>query len=310
MSVADIARSPGTKTPIEKASAAKWIDEFEYIEPAMTTAVEQSLLDRLLSPHSSHEATQCAIVMAYHPIAAPTSPAFHGEIMTFANAYWLTTALAKPLATVTIASFEAPFRCPPPSSPWGELLNHFVSRAAPQLELDSGAPLVMEAGPELLLERGPELVLQPGGGETRAYSTFVELADWLELTQARTAALLGMGRTTPLAWKRNGHEPQPARARRLYQTHALVSTLLRRLGREEMRRWMDSGNPSPLDLIAEGDVTGADDLADELIFGTAPSRERVSAWVDEPIDTHAPAAEPTQGQPRRVRRRPPRRRTR
>lgn len=296
MSVADVVPSAGTKTPIEKASAAKGVvDEFEYVEPSRTTVTERSSLDRLLSPHSRRESTQCAVVMAYQPIAAATSPpAFQGEVKTFAYPYWLTIALTEPLATVTFASFEAPFRCPPPSSPWRELVNRFISGPEPQLEVDLDARLVV----------GPEL------GKTRAYRTFVELADWLGLTQAQTADLLGMGRTTPLAWNREGHEPQPARARRLYQAHALVSTLLRRLGSEEMHRWMEAGNPSPLDLIAEGDVTGADDLADELIFGTAPSRERLSAWVDEPIDTDVPSTKPTQGQPRRVRRRPPRRRTR
>lgn len=315
MSVADVMSPAGRKTPIEKASATKdVVDQFEHVEPTMTTAAAQSSLERLLSPHSRRESTECAVVMAYQPIAAATSPpAFQGEIKTFAYPYWLTTALTEPVATGTFASFEAPFRYPPPSSALRELVAHFVvSRPEPKPELDLGGRHLVETSPEFVLEVGPERVVEtePDAGTTRAYRAFVELADWLGLTQAQTADVLGMGRTTPLAWKREGHEPQPARARRLYQTHALVSTLLRRLGREEMRRWMESGNPSPLNLIAEGDVTGADDLADELIFGTAPSRERrMSAWVDEPIDAEAPTTKPAQDQPRRVRRRPPRRRT-
>jgi hypothetical protein len=197
----------------------------------------------------------------------------------------LTTALAEPLATATLTSFETQFRYPPQdASPFLELARHYVTRVQPQPD--------------------PEVA------ETRAYRTFVELADWLGMTQEKTANLLGMGRTTPLAWQREGHEPQPARARRLYQTHALVSTLMRRLGREEMRRWLEAGDPTPLALIAQGDVTGADDLADELIFGTAPSRERLGTWVEETTDRDPPAAQSTQGQPRRLRRRPPRRRRR
>ena len=145
--------------------------------------------------------------------------------------------------------------------------------------------------------------------QSRAYHAFTELTAWLGMTQEETAALLGIGRTTPLAWRR-GHEPQPARARRLFQTHALVKTLVRRLGTDEARRWLGRGTPSPLELIRSGDVAAADDRAETMIFGAAvPSR--LDAWVDNdaaaPAPTHAPdpAAAVT---PRRVRRRGPRRR--
>ena len=152
----------------------------------------------------------------------------------------------------------------------------------------------------------PSVPAQPA---SRAYRTFTELADWLGMTQAETAELLGMGRTTPLAWRR-GHEPRPARARRLYQAHALVSTLLRRLGREDASRWLVRGDPSPLDLIAAGDVAAADDLAEEVIFGNAPGQERLGAWIDESGTPDQQDAVGEAGTPRRVTRRAPRRRTR
>lgn len=305
MNVADFMSPARTRTSIEEEFTAKGgPDQFEYVEPSMTTAAEQSSLDRLLNPHGRREFTRCAVVMACQPVAGATSPpAFQGEVKDFARPYWLTIALTEPLATVTLTSFEVPFRCPPPSSPWRELVDHFVSRPEVQVPSALRGRSAVEARPELVLEPVSEL------GETRAYRAFVELASWLGRTQAETADLLEIGRTTPLAWEREGHEPQPARARRLYQTHALVRTLQRRLGREEMRRWMESGDPSPLDLIAAGDVQRADNLADELIFGTAPGRERLTAWVDEEVtDTAPPTARPSQDRPRRVRRRPPRRR--
>jgi hypothetical protein len=142
--------------------------------------------------------------------------------------------------------------------------------------------------------------------QSRAYRAFTELTAWLGMTQEETAALLEIGRTTPLAWRR-GHEPQPARARRLFQTHALVKTLVRRLGTDEARRWLGRGTPSPLELIRSGNVAAADDRAEAVIFDAAvPSR--LDTWVDnDAAATHAPdpAAAET---PRRVRRHGPQRR--
>ena len=121
-----------------------------------------------------------------------------------------------------------------------------------------------------------------GPSPSRAYSTFVELADWLGMTQEELAGLFHYGRTTPLAWRR-GHEPRRDRVRQLYQTHALVGTLVRRLGREATQSWFERGAPSPRDLIANGDVSAADDLAEALIFGTTTTPS-ITAWVDRSDD--------------------------
>lgn len=142
--------------------------------------------------------------------------------------------------------------------------------------------------------------------QSRAYGAFTELAGWLGMTQEQTAALLGIGRTTPLAWRR-GHEPQPARARRLFQTHALVKTLVRRLGIDATRRWLERGTPSPLELIRAGDVAAADDRADEIIFGPAVS-SRLDGWRDEDDATPSLTSDPPSAALRRVQRRAPQRR--
>ena len=143
---------------------------------------------------------------------------------------------------------------------------------------------------------------------SRAYRTFTELAGWLGMTQEETARLLGIGRTTPLAWRR-GHEPRPARARRLYQTHALVKTLVRRLGTVETRTWLARGTPPPLELIAAGDVVQADDRAEALVFGAPTRPAPIDAWIDEPASAPEPTAVHGEA-PRRVSRSTPRRRVR
>jgi transcriptional regulator with XRE-family HTH domain len=279
MKVADRACPGGTETPIEGMLGTKLI-EFESSRPTVTAKVEECLTGKFI-PLDRRGFAEQAVVLSHQPVAAATAPtrALQGEIGSLAHAYWLTIALDEPLATSTAASFEplsgyAPFS----ASPWIELMRYVVTHA------------------------------EPAQGDGLAYRTFVELADALGMTQEETAKLLGIGRTTPLAWRR-GSEPRPARARRLYQTHALVGTLVRRIGREATRRWLEIGQPSPLALIAEGDVAGANDLADELIFGTARSRERVGAWIDDGVGTDSPATHLKEDQPRRVRRRPPRRRT-
>ena len=280
MNVVDLVRPAESETSAEGTTAEKQVmSAFEHVAPAATCAVSEGWEKRFL-PHDRRDAARQAVALwSYLPVATAPMPALQGEFKNVAYPYWLRIALAEPLASTTPASFE--IRVVEPvlhASPFNELAHYYVKLPAPA---------------------------QP---ESRAYRTFVELADWLGMTQEETANVLGIGRTTPLAWRR-GTEPQPARARRLYQTHALLSTLVRRLGRDEVRRWLVAGDPSPLALIAQGDVTGADDLADELIFGTAPSRERLGAWVEEPVDTEPSAGEPKHGPPRRVRRRPPRRRT-
>ncbi len=102
---------------------------------------------------------------------------------------------------------------------------------------------------------------------SQAYGQFLELAQWLDRNRAETADLLGIGRTTPSAWERDGREPQARHARRLYQTHALVSALAARQGLEETQRWLRSDSPSPLELISEGRLDLAEDRAHTLIYG-------------------------------------------
>ncbi len=157
--------------------------------------------------------------------------------------------------------------------------------AAPTVTDTFSPSMMFTQAADLLARRRRATAVEPV--QSRAYRSFVQLASWLGRTQGETAHILGIGRTTPLAWRR-GREPQPARARRLYQTHALVSTLVRRIGEDETRRWLASGTPSPIDLIAQGDVRAADDLAGGLIFESRSSRdEPLHGWVQEP-----PSADP------------------
>jgi transcriptional regulator with XRE-family HTH domain len=159
---------------------------------------------------------------------------------------------------------------------------------------------------------------QPDRHETahapsRAYRTFAELARMLGQSTAETAELLGLSRGTVYAW-REGREPQPRNARRLYRTHTLLKTLTRRLGHDSTLHWLATGDPTPLELLAAGNFAEVDRRASPLIFNAEPAVfERVDAHIDETPDASADDAEPrpdagTTPAPRRIRRRAPRRR--
>lgn len=147
---------------------------------------------------------------------------------------------------------------------------------------------------------------------SRAWRTFEELSRWIGIGKVRTAKMLGISRGTTNAWKAGG-EPQPANARRLYRSHTIVKTLVRRLGFEETRAWLETGDPSPLDLLAAGDLAAVDRAASALVFvGSEQESERVGAFIPESDDVESVEERPSKvvAPPKRVRRAAARRRTR
>ena len=104
--------------------------------------------------------------------------------------------------------------------------------------------------------------------QSPAFRAFSELRAWLILTADEAATLIGVGRTTPNAWQREGHEPRPRQARRLYELHALVGTLVRRLGLDEMRAWLHQGDPSPWQLMGQEEVGSFADAVESVAMGS------------------------------------------
>jgi hypothetical protein len=103
-----------------------------------------------------------------------------------------------------------------------------------------------------------------------AFQAFVELKTWLKLNTAEAAELVGVKRTTPHAWAREGRKPQPSNARRLSQLHSIVKALVRALGEDEATRWLEAGDPSARELLLSGDVEAAAKSAEELLIGHEP----------------------------------------
>lgn len=144
---------------------------------------------------------------------------------------------------------------------------------------------------------------------SRAYRAVREIASTLDYSIRDTAQLLGISRGTIYAW-REGREPQPRNARRLYRLHTLLRTLNRRLGMPATREWLNSGVPAPIDLLAAEDFGAVDRLASAMIFGSgAMASERVGAAIAEPLTGDDPAEAGDAPALRRIRRRPPAKRS-
>lgn len=130
---------------------------------------------------------------------------------------------------------------------------------------------------------------------SRAYQSCKDLASWLNMTDEEVAAIVGVGRTTPYAWKR-GAEPRPAAARPLYQLHAVVRALHKRLGQARLEDWLGHGKPYPRKLLEQGNIDRFEELADPIIFprSEAPMLRLDAAWPpSEPALDRSQTARPT-----------------
>lgn len=61
-----------------------------------------------------------------------------------------------------------------------------------------------------------------------AFTAFTELKGWLHLTSTQLAGLLGIKRTTPNAWKREGRTPRAETEMRLMRLHRYIADLAER----------------------------------------------------------------------------------
>lgn len=111
------------------------------------------------------------------------------------------------------------------------------------------------------------LVVRSPARESRAFAAFTKLRSRLRLSVKEAALFVGVGKTTPVtSWKREGHEPQPRKARRLYQLDALVDSVFRQLGSDAAFTWLHAGSPSPFELMKNEDLSAAADLVERLVM--------------------------------------------
>lgn len=123
-----------------------------------------------------------------------------------------------------------------------------------------------------------------------AYQAFKELARWLEADEQDVANAIGIGRTTPSSWKRDGREPRADTVRRLYEYHSTLDALRRRLGQEGLRAWIFARQGMHRAMLLSGDLAAVEGDVNAVLFGDAAERLPDLAWAPDEQTEPEPAA--------------------
>jgi len=156
------------------------------------------------------------------------------------------------------------------------------------------APTLDETPFEVL---APE-ALDASDEDPPAYRAFKDLGRWLAAPDDEIARAVGVGRTTAYAWKREGHEPRARTAQRVYEYHAVLEAMRRRLGATGFRDWLYAGASSQRDLLLAGQL----EEVEAAIHGTLFRRAETGvdrAWTAE---DQSPVERTEREEPLRLRR--------
>lgn len=137
-----------------------------------------------------------------------------------------------------------------------------------------------------------------------AYRAFKDIVQWLDADDGRVADMVGIGRTTPYTWKRDGREPRAATAQSIYEHHATLDALRRRLGEDGLRGWLHEGVPTRREVILAGRVQGLERDIHEVLFYRPVDQQLDLAAAPEAATPGVPssigeAARPSHRRPRR-----------
>jgi hypothetical protein len=123
----------------------------------------------------------------------------------------------------------------------------------------------------------------------RAYAAFKDLGRWLMLDDPSVARMVGIKRTTPYAWEREGRQPRPATVRRLMQHHAVIGAVVDRLGEDSARAWLVAGSPSPVELLLDGHLDAVDQQVGDLVFSRSVRAPSAGGYLPEDDDDVPPS---------------------
>jgi hypothetical protein len=154
--------------------------------------------------------------------------------------------------------------------------------------------------------RGWVVPVDPAASDPPAYEAFKALGRWLNADDAAIADMVGVGRTTPYTWKRDGREPRAATSQRIYEYHATLDALRRRLGTGALRRWLHEGVTPRRDVLLGGDLEHLEPDVHDVLFRRAPTqRVDLAAAPEDAAPAWAPPGErslrPSGRRPRRSR---------
>lgn len=142
-----------------------------------------------------------------------------------------------------------------------------------------------------------------------AYRAFKELGGWLRAEDALIADMVGIGRTTPYTWKRDGREPRASTTRKLYEHHATLDAVRRRLGDSVFRSWLHNGAIGRRDTLLAGALSELEPDVHNLLFRPAPGDRPDLSAAPEPVKLGVESSPTPTPRPRQASRRRPRRRS-
>ena len=90
-----------------------------------------------------------------------------------------------------------------------------------------------------------------------------------ELPMEAVTAMAGIGRTTPMYWRRTGTSPRPSTVRDLWRLYGMAMSLQAALGTAGTRAWLRSGPSSPLALLEAKDLGKFERLVSRVAFNPA-----------------------------------------
>ncbi|GGV05357.1 hypothetical protein GCM10010211_85380 [Streptomyces albospinus] len=193
---------------------------------------------------------------------------------------WLMAYLDLCRRTVTRSESLMQLLAPRPLRAWTTTV-HEETTLLPALELPvcpSPPPATTAVPPaEPAVEENP----LPQDRATRAIRAVNDIAEWLGVSEAEAAQLAGGYRRSLYNWKK-GIQPYDGPTLDLFETHALVSSLIAALGRTEAREWLEvnqAGAPRKSMLKDAEGRRKLSKLAKSLLY---PSPAPAPRW--EPIE--------------------------
>ncbi len=147
------------------------------------------------------------------------------------------------------------------------------------------------------------LAVRTAGPGITALDAIDAVAELFGVSAEAVAAAAGIGRTTPMHWRRTGAMPRPSTVGNLWRLYGFAMRLRAVFGWEGTRSWMRSGDPSPLSLLNAGNLGVLERLIDRATYDPSyltASRPSFAPVVD--LDVELGGGTPARASRRHVRR--------
>jgi hypothetical protein len=112
----------------------------------------------------------------------------------------------------------------------------------------------------------PQVALPLPKRDLAHVAAFQRLRDALPITDDELALVVGVGRTTPYKWNREGSSPQPKTLRLILWLDAIVRGLLASRDRAQFDQWLLVGDPAPIQLLHDHAIEAFERRAHAAVF--------------------------------------------